>query len=62
MTEDSKKSKDMPNSLFCSTWPEKQLWFQPKVDKHKLPQPRMGHSSQLWNGSQIIIYGGWNGF
>lgn len=41
---------------------EKQLWFQPKVDKHKLPQPRMGHSSQLWNGSQIIIYGGWNGF
>jgi len=22
----------------------------------------MGHSSQLWNGSQIIIYGGWNGF
>jgi hypothetical protein len=22
----------------------------------------MGHSSQLWNGSHIIIYGGWNGF
>ena len=22
----------------------------------------MGHSSQVWNGSQIIIYGGWNGF
>jgi N-acetylneuraminic acid mutarotase len=22
----------------------------------------MGHSSQLWNGSQIIIYGGWNGY
>ena len=41
---------------------ERQLWFQPKVDKNKLPQPRMGHSSQLWNGSQIIIYGGWNGF
>lgn len=41
---------------------EKHNWFQPKVDKLKLPQPRMGHSSQLWNGSQIIIYGGWNGF
>ena len=22
----------------------------------------MGHSSQLWKNSQIIIYGGWNGF
>jgi len=41
---------------------EKHNWFQPKVDKLKLPQPRMGHSSQLYNGSQIIIYGGWNGF
>jgi len=41
---------------------EKQSWYQPKVDKMKLPQPRMGHSSQVWNGSQIIIYGGWNGF
>jgi hypothetical protein len=41
---------------------EKQTWYQPKVDKMKLPQPRMGHSSQVWNGSQIIIYGGWNGF
>lgn len=41
---------------------EKSTWYQPKVDKHKLPQPRMGHSSQLWNGSHIIIYGGWNGF
>jgi len=22
----------------------------------------MGHSSYLWNGSVIVIYGGWNGF
>ncbi len=24
---------------------EKNQWFTPKIDKHKLPQPRMGHSS-----------------
>ena len=47
---------------FILQYLEKQTWYQPKIDKMKLPQPRMGHSSQVWNGSQIIIYGGWNGF
>lgn len=22
----------------------------------------MGHSAQLWNGSHIVIFGGWNGY
>lgn len=52
---------DTGRNIF-SHFVEKQNWFQPKVEKMKLPQPRMGHSSQLWNGSHIIIYGGWNGF
>ena len=48
--------------LTLNSLSEKSQWFTPKTDKHKLPQPRMGHSSQLWNGSHIVIYGGWNGF
>lgn len=41
---------------------EKLLWFVPKYDKSKAPQPRMGHSSCLWKGSHIVIFGGWNGY
>jgi len=41
---------------------EKSAWSTPKIEKHKMPQPRMGHSSCLWNGQSIVIYGGWNGF
>lgn len=41
---------------------EKKQWVQPKIDRHKQPLPRMGHSAQLWNGSHIVIFGGWNGY
>ena len=25
------------------------------------PEPRMGHSAQLYMNNKIVIYGGWNG-
>ena len=25
------------------------------------PEPRMGHSAQLYDNDKVVIYGGWNG-
>ena len=41
---------------------EKKTWVKPNIEKNKQPLPRMGHSSCLWNGSHIVIFGGWNGY
>jgi N-acetylneuraminic acid mutarotase len=52
-------SKKILNDVFILDTVEEK-WIQPEIIGEQ-PNPRMGHTAQLYNSS-IIIHGGWDGF
>jgi len=52
-------SKKILNDVFILDT-EKEKWIQPEIIGDP-PNPRMGHTAQLYN-TTIIIHGGWDGF
>lgn len=41
---------------------ETYIWLNNLKINGNAPEPRMGHSSQLFENDKVAVYGGWNGF